>query len=330
MRGGQYDTFYVVGNAVVAAAVPCLFGMADTITDERYTHTLSLLVVSPASRLALFLGRAAPVALNGAIVAAFAFAVGALLLDVSVPAEALGGLVLTILVTAFACTGLGIVNASLGLRWRETAVLSKMILYFLLLAAGVNVPLDLLPGWLSTVAQVLPVTHGVEAARELVQASPSSLVAVLPLLGAELLVGVVYATIGLSSCGSSNSRDGEARRSSWRERRARRRRRPAQRGARGSTVSRRGRHDGGDVALAGGSTPRHAYELAAALQPDWSRVDVWLGDERCVPPDDEHANVRLVREAARRRLEVHRASIPSGPSCAPADAAATTRRRCGA
>ena len=193
--GVEDDTFYVVGNAVVAAAVPCLFGMADTITDERYTHTLSLLVVSPASRIALFLGRAAPVAVNGAVVAAFAFAVGALILEVSVPLSALGALVLTILVTAFACTGLGIVNASIGLRWRETALLSNLILYFLLLTAGVNVPLGLLPGWLSTIAQGLPVTHGVEAARELV--AGSSLVDVAPLLGAELLVGLVYATVGL-------------------------------------------------------------------------------------------------------------------------------------
>jgi ABC-2 type transport system permease protein len=193
--GVEDDSFYLVGNAVVAAAVPCLFGMADTITDERYTHTLSLLVVSPASRLALFLGRAAPVAVNGAVVAAFAFAVGALILDVSVPLSSLGALAVTILVTAFACTGLGLVNASLGLRWRESALLSNMLLYFLLLAAGVNVPLDLLPGWLSTISQGLPVTHGVEAARELV--AGASLADVAPLLGAELLVGAIYATIGL-------------------------------------------------------------------------------------------------------------------------------------
>jgi ABC-2 type transport system permease protein len=189
------DTFYVVGNAMVAAAVPGLFGMADTITDERYTHTLSLLVVSPASRLALFLGRATPVAVNGAIVAVFAFAVGALLLDVSVPASAGLPLLVAVLVTAFSCTGLGIVNASLGLRWRETALLSNLILYFLLLAAGVNVPLDLLPGWLSTLAQGIPVTHGVEAARGLV--AGESLVDVAPLLGAELLVGLAYSTLGL-------------------------------------------------------------------------------------------------------------------------------------
>ena len=193
--GVEDDTFYLVGNAVVAAAVPGLFGMSHTITDERYTHTLSLLVVSPASRVALFLGRATPVAVNGAVVAVFAFVVGALILGVSVPTSSLGSLTLTILVTAFACTGLGLVNASLGLRWRESALLSNLLLYFLLLAAGVNVPLDLLPGWLSTIAQGLPVTHGVEAARELV--AGASLADVAPLLGAELLVGAVYATVGL-------------------------------------------------------------------------------------------------------------------------------------
>jgi 6-phosphogluconolactonase len=53
---------------------------------------------------------------------------------------------------------------------------------------------------------------------------------------------------------------------------------------------------GGAVALSGGSSPRLAYARAAALAPDWSRVDVWLGDERCVPPDDERANARLVAE----------------------------------
>ena len=54
---------------------------------------------------------------------------------------------------------------------------------------------------------------------------------------------------------------------------------------------------GGHIALAGGSTPRRAYELAASLEPDWSRVSAWFGDERCVPRDDERSNHRLVQES---------------------------------
>jgi 6-phosphogluconolactonase len=60
---------------------------------------------------------------------------------------------------------------------------------------------------------------------------------------------------------------------------------------------------GGHLALAGGSTPRRAYELAAGLEPDWSRAHAWLGDERCVPPDDERSNLGLAREALLDRVE---------------------------
>lgn len=55
------------------------------------------------------------------------------------------------------------------------------------------------------------------------------------------------------------------------------------------------------VALAGGSTPRRLYELLAspayARRVDWSRVQLFWGDERCVPPDDPASNYRMAREA---------------------------------
>jgi 6-phosphogluconolactonase len=60
---------------------------------------------------------------------------------------------------------------------------------------------------------------------------------------------------------------------------------------------------GGHVVLTGGEGPRRAYELAAELEPDWAGVDVWWGDERCVPPDDERSNFRLANETLLQRLE---------------------------
>jgi 6-phosphogluconolactonase len=68
---------------------------------------------------------------------------------------------------------------------------------------------------------------------------------------------------------------------------------------------------GGSIVLTGGSTPGKAYERAAALTPDWSNVELWWGDERCVPPDDERSNFRLAQETLLDRLaeqpaEVHR------------------------
>ncbi len=54
------------------------------------------------------------------------------------------------------------------------------------------------------------------------------------------------------------------------------------------------------VALSGGTTPKNLYALLAtdryAALLDWSRVNVFWGDERCVPPDHPMSNYRIVRE----------------------------------
>ena len=62
---------------------------------------------------------------------------------------------------------------------------------------------------------------------------------------------------------------------------------------------------GGHIALSGGSTPGPAYELAANLQPDWSGTQLWFADERCVDPEDERSNYRLVKERLLDVLERH-------------------------
>jgi len=54
---------------------------------------------------------------------------------------------------------------------------------------------------------------------------------------------------------------------------------------------------GAHVSLAGGTTPRRAYELLPARLVDPAHVDWWFGDERCVPPDDPESNYRLVAES---------------------------------
>jgi 6-phosphogluconolactonase len=66
---------------------------------------------------------------------------------------------------------------------------------------------------------------------------------------------------------------------------------------------------GGSVVATGGSGPRRAYQLAAEREPDWSRAEIWWGDERCVPPEDERSNYRNVKEELLDRLEVPPAAV---------------------
>jgi 6-phosphogluconolactonase len=72
----------------------------------------------------------------------------------------------------------------------------------------------------------------------------------------------------------------------------------------------------GHVALTGGSTPRAAYERVAELRTDWSGVDVWFTDERCVPPEHEHSNYAMAERALLSKVEgatVHRMRGELGP-----------------
>jgi len=59
--------------------------------------------------------------------------------------------------------------------------------YILLLFCGVNLPLDLLPGWMEAIGRGLPLTHGIEAGREVV--GGASLASVRDLVLKELAVG---------------------------------------------------------------------------------------------------------------------------------------------
>ena len=58
------------------------------------------------------------------------------------------------------------------------------------------------------------------------------------------------------------------------------------------------------LVLTGGTTAGAAYELLASeawrTRLDWSRVTLYFGDERCVPPDDEGSCYRLVAETLLR------------------------------
>jgi 6-phosphogluconolactonase len=52
------------------------------------------------------------------------------------------------------------------------------------------------------------------------------------------------------------------------------------------------------LVLSGGSTPRPLYEaLARSDAIDWSRVQIYWGDERSVPPDHPDSNYRMAKEA---------------------------------
>lgn len=63
------------------------------------------------------------------------------------------------------------------------------------------------------------------------------------------------------------------------------------------------------IVLAGGSTPRHAYEALRDADTDWSKWKFYLGDERCLPADDPERNSVMAREALLSHVSIKPANV---------------------
>ena len=72
------------------------------------------------------------------------------------------------------------------------------------------------------------------------------------------------------------------------------------------------------VALAGGSTPRRIYELLATeslnSRLDWSKVHLFFGDERAVPPDHPESNYRMVYETLISKVPIPTTNVHRIPA----------------
>lgn len=189
--------YLLIGNAVMAVAAGCLTATIAT-TWERNAGTLPLLVASPTSPLVVLLGRSVFFIANGLV-----FSVGALVLvpplfDVVIPWERFPALVALVALvgvsTYFAATFLGgLVLASAGAQRTVANVARLTMMAF----CGVSVPLSFFPTAVQWAAEILPLTHGLDAVRELLGAGRPAVV--LADAGLEALVGVGWLFLSLAT-----------------------------------------------------------------------------------------------------------------------------------
>jgi ABC-2 type transport system permease protein len=96
--------------------------------------------------------------------------------------------------SATACAAFGLALGAVCLRANDVWVGSNLAYTLLLLLSGSNVPLDQLPPWLEAVARALPLTHGIDAARQL--AAGAGLADVADPLGREIVVALTNDALG--------------------------------------------------------------------------------------------------------------------------------------
>lgn len=192
--GRQNALYFALGNALQLTANAGIFGVIATVANERQYGTLPILLGSPANRLVTFLSRAIVNVIDGIATVAVGLVVAVLLFHLDLLHGNLPLLAACVLVISLTTAGLGLMFGSIGLVMRDAIIIANVVYYLLLIVCGINFPVSRLPVAIQVVSYGLPLTRGVEAARQ--AAAGASLSHVWGLLAGELIVGVAYALAG--------------------------------------------------------------------------------------------------------------------------------------
>lgn len=68
------------------------------------------------------------------------------------------------------------------------------------------------------------------------------------------------------------------------------------------------------LVLAGGETPRRCYEKLRSLAIDWAHVQIYFGDERCLPRGDAQRNDTMVHDTLLEHIVIPQTNVHPVPA----------------
>jgi ABC-2 type transport system permease protein len=187
--------YLLVGNALAAGSSAALWA-SNATTWSRYDGSHPLLVIAPSGLLPAVIGRTSIWLFNGVATSLVSFAVLLLAFDYRPSLLGLLALPLVIVIVCWStfCFAL-FMGALLNKRARYRNMALDIAGMLMLAFCGVSVPVDFWPAPIPFVAELLPLTHGLVAARLLfAAAAPADVVRALLL---ELLVSAGWLGISL-------------------------------------------------------------------------------------------------------------------------------------
>ena len=192
--GPQLARFALIGNAMGNAAITSLVMLGASIEVEKWAGTFSLLMAVPANWLPLMIGRAMAGYIQSLIGVLVTFIVlTPFMANVGLDFSSLMLAFPLMLLTTASLAGLGWLLGSLTLPTRIGMLVSNMVAYAMFVVCGVNFPVEALPPIIQYIGKTLPLTHGLLAIRGVIDGA--SYLEVAPLIGLELSIGLIYATI---------------------------------------------------------------------------------------------------------------------------------------
>jgi ABC-2 type transport system permease protein len=199
-----YIGFVVLGAVMATYWLNVLWMMASQLYWDKQAGLLEIYIMSPVSMMALLLGMGVGGMYMSSLRALTIGVVGTIVYGVQFSAGQWALALLVFIVTMFALYGLGMLLSSVFLMWgREAWQVSLALQEPVFFLSGMNFPLNRLyssiPGVLSVVSAIVPVSFGLDAMRQLlfpgqIQGvfSPIIELVMLGLLGVVFMAGAYF------------------------------------------------------------------------------------------------------------------------------------------
>ncbi len=158
----------IPGMAVFAILAATLLGLPDPLVTAREAGIFRSYKINGVPAISLLVIPALTTVLHVLLVTALITATAPLFFDAPLPVDWLG-FALTVLVTAFACAGLGVLIGVISPSSRMTVLWSQLIYLPSMLLGGMMLPYSMLPATVRKMAQLLPATQAMNAFRGLAQ-----------------------------------------------------------------------------------------------------------------------------------------------------------------
>jgi len=166
--------FVVIGNAVATVTYASVFSVCQTTDSEKQQGTMEHLLVTPSNRLALYFGRGLIPILISLATVTMGLVYAVVLFGVTIPPGSVWMLAVSVVLTAFAMVGFGLLLGGVALYLRTSIILGNIFLFVGLLLSGVNFPLSSLPASLQWIGYALPLTWGLASVRAAIAADSFS------------------------------------------------------------------------------------------------------------------------------------------------------------
>ena len=164
--GGDYFAFVLIGIALTDYLSVSLGGFAGEIRNAQLLGTLEAMLATPTSVPAILFSSSLYSYCFTSLRVLLYLATGIALFGLKLHVGSLPALGAIMILTIFSFSGIGLISAAFIIVFKQGSPISWLVGTTSGLLGGVLYPVAVLPDWLQPFSSLLPVTHALEAMRQ--------------------------------------------------------------------------------------------------------------------------------------------------------------------